>query len=70
MSMLPQYRGHSAVDSLNPTLTPAPVRFSRLYDVLQSTHHSLRLNPALYLEDLVTLIVGLVQNLGIHNPWT
>ena len=29
-----------------------------------------RLNPALYLEDLVTLIVGLEQNLGIHNPWT
>jgi len=71
-SMVSQYRGHSAVDSiLTQPPSPSPsVRSSWLYDVLPSTHHSSTLNPVLYLEDLVTHIVGLEQNLGLHNPWT
>jgi hypothetical protein len=73
-SMASQYRGHSAVDSLNPILTPSPspppVRSSRLYCMIPSAHDSPRLNPALFLEDLVTLIVELERNLGMHNPWT
>lgn len=69
-SMVSQNRGHSVNPILTPSPSPTPVRSSQLFDVLPSTHHSPRLNPPLFLEDLVTHIVGLERNLGIHNPWT